>query len=90
MPRIIKQTEPRARKDYSCNLAESAGEIDWPTGMTFSEIRSLVIYQNKGRKILKGEIYICQFNEWEGQVYQFKMDKSIFEIFCKYRLFPDI
>ena len=90
MVTVIRQTQPKARKEYFCDLAEYVGEINWPEGMTFSELRALSIYEKKGRKILKGEKYVCQFNKHDGLVYQFKMSMEIFLLFCKYDLFPEL
>lgn len=89
MARVISQTEQKARKDYVCDLGETVGDTEFPKGMTFAERRILVRYQQKRRRILKGEMYIRQFNELEGDTYTFIMDKGMYEIFCKYDLFPE-
>ncbi len=89
MVQVIKQTEQRARRVYSCGLAEDFGEVQFPSGMTFSERRALVRYRQKKRKILKGEIYVRQFNKYEGDVYTWVADRDLFKIFCKYDLFPE-
>jgi hypothetical protein len=85
---VIRQTEHRSRIDRHCNASEFIGDIDFPRGMTFSELRSLSIYQKNKHKILKGEIYISQFNKYEGDVYTWNCKKDIFKILCKYNLLP--
>lgn len=83
---VICQTTHKARKAFVCGLAEHAGEVHWPRGMAFSELRSLVTYQRNKRRVVPGDTYVRQFNEYEGDTYVWKARKDIFEIFCKYGL----
>lgn len=76
----------RARRSYDCDLAGFVGDVNFPRGMKFSEIRQLIIYQRNRRKILKGDTYVRQFNILEGDTYTWRANKAIWDIFCKYDL----
>lgn len=83
---VIHQGVHKARKTYECGLAEFFGDVEFPRGMKFSEIRQLVVYRRSRKKILKGDTYIRQFNIYEGDTYTWRANKAIFDIFCKYDL----
>jgi hypothetical protein len=86
---VIRQSEHRSKKERYCGLSEHVGEVDFPRGkLSFSEIKSLVIYQRNKRKIMPGDIYVSQFNKYEGETYTWLAKKDIYNLLCKHDLFP--
>lgn len=60
--------------------------------ITFAEGRVLVKYRKDKRhlrRIYKGDLYERQFNNMDGDVFTFRMKKDLFDICCKYDLFPE-
>lgn len=60
-----------------------------PNKITFAEGRILVAHKNRPNphKILKGERYVRQFNEMDGELYIFRMNEELYKMACKYSLF---
>lgn len=86
---VIHSSTQKAKKEYECGLAEHVGEVEFPRGkMKFGEIRSLVIYHRNKRRIKPGDLYVRQFNEYEGDTYTWRGKKDIYDLLCKYDLFP--
>lgn len=60
--------------------------------ITFAEGRILVKYRKDrkaGNRIYPGQLYQRQFNKYDGQVYYWRMKKDLYDIACKYELFPE-
>ncbi len=89
MVEVIYHTEKRARKDYTCDLYEDFREVNLPNDLTEAEQQAVAIYSGKKGKILKGDLYVRQFNKFEGQPCTWRADKAMFDLFCKYKLLRD-
>jgi hypothetical protein len=89
MIEVIRNSEPTARKEYSCDACTFLFELDDPCelGLTYREKREVVKAKQKNYKILKGEKYIRQFNKMDGHTYDFKAIPSIHKICLKYNLY---
>ena len=89
MVEIIHESEPIARKEYSCMACAFLFELDDPCelGLTFKEKREVVKARQKKCKILKGEKYIRQFNKADGDTYSFRAIPAIHKICLKYDLY---
>lgn len=96
---VIHRETVKARKEYYDDGWEFVKE--WlddhgslgPKKLTFAELRTLGKYRMeelKGSKILKGQFYERQFNSYDGQTYTWRMKKDLYDIACKYDLFPDV
>lgn len=101
---IIHHQVTTARKQYADDGWEFIDE--WISGgccvrrhcldtrrITFSEGRILVSYRNgqkNGGVIEKGDRYVRQFNNYDGDVYTWRMKEELYNIACKYDLFPEL
>lgn len=90
MVTVIEETNPTARKEYSCMASEFIRfDIRGTKGMlTFSEWRSVAKAKSKRWRILPGEKYINQYNSGDGRTYHFKAIPEIHAICIKYDLYP--
>lgn len=86
----IHESRPKARKDYYCNACEFLFEDDI-SGLTFSEYRTVVRAKWNGKKILKGQTYIRQFNgdETIGDTWTYRAIPEIHKICVKYKLYDN-
>lgn len=87
MVKVIKQTNPKARKDYCCMACEWISDDLNNFGLTFSDYREIVKAKRNGYKIKKGEKYISQFNTDCGDTWTFRAIPAIHEICIKYKLY---
>ncbi len=82
----------RAKKNHICNACEC---IRWnlkdlaDINLTFAEKRAVIQAKWDGWRILKGQMYLRQFNEFAGDVYTFKARLAIDSICRKYDLYPE-
>lgn len=91
---LSRQTEPKARREYSCDCYEQIIQewvsngcwLDKGRKVSFGDLRKLIIAKREGFKILKGTTYINQRNLYDGQFYTWRSRKDLFEIACKYNL----
>lgn len=87
---IIHESRPKARKDYRCDACTFLFEIDpCELGLTFSEKREVVKARQKRYKILKGEIYVRQFNKDGGDTWTFRAIPAIHDICIKHDLYAE-
>ena len=90
---IIHESTQKARKDYYCNACEFLLEGDnvCELGLTFSEYRSIVKAKQNGYKILKGEIYLRQYNsdETSKDTWVYRAIPEIHKICLKYDLYDE-
>lgn len=86
---VIKESNPKARKDYYCDSCEWLKEssILFEKTLTFAEYREVVRAKRNGWKIKKGDIYNYQFNKADNEVYTFRSIPAIMKICIKYDLF---
>jgi len=56
---------------------------------TDEEKQYVSAYHERKGLISKGEVYVRQGNIYDGSKYTFIADKGMFEIFCKYDLWPE-
>lgn len=57
--------------------------------MSFSELRSIARLKANNWRIVKGQLYIKQFNKQQGQYYTFYTLPDILRICVKYKLYGD-
>lgn len=88
MGQLISQTEPVARKDYRCQACEWILNEGFD-GFTISEYRLLVKAKRDGWKIKKGQKYVKQFCEYDGEVYTWRARPEIHAICLKHDLYDN-
>lgn len=88
---IIYQSEPIARKNYTCNACDFLFALDYPSelGLTFTEKREVVKARQKGYEILKGERYVRQFNKDGEHTWTFRAIPAIHDICVKHDLYAE-
>lgn len=98
----IHRTAPIARKEYNDDGWEfinewivggcCVGTFKHPMKITFAEARLCVAFKNRPKpwRILKGDRYERQFNSYDGHTYVWRMNKKMYDLACKYDLFPEI
>jgi len=88
MIEVLSESTPKARKDYDCMACEFIlnNGIDG-MGFTRPELRIISKARKSGYKILKGDVYMCQNNKFDGELYTFKAIPEIAAICFKYDLF---
>lgn len=89
MVETIWASNPVARRDYECEASLFLQEpiFDIMHELTFAQKRAIVIARSKGWKILKGEVYICQFNKQEGLTFTFRAIPAIHQICVQFKLY---
>lgn len=95
--KVINHAEHIARKEYRDDGWEWFSEwINYGchTGdkkLTFSEGRAIIKARDseKPYMIKPGDKYVSQFNKYEGSVYTWRMKFDLYEIACKYNIFPE-
>lgn len=85
----IHEVFSTARKDYHCNACEFLFNDDDMSGFTFAEYRAIVTAKWNGKKILKGQKYIRQFNTDGGHTWTFRAIPEIHKICVKYNLYDE-
>lgn len=83
MVRFISEFKPIARKAHRCDASAWLSNVGYE-GLTFSELRAVVKARANRWKIQKGETYIRQTLESDGDLYTFKAIPAIHEICIKY------
>ena len=87
---IIHESRSKARKNYYCDACNFLFESDpCELGLTFTEAREVVKARQKRYKILKGEIYVRQFNKDGGDTWTFRAIPAIDKICQKYDLYRE-
>lgn len=90
MVECIRSSVSRSKIERPCDLSEHVGNIDFPRDvLSFGEIRILVSYHRNKRRIMPGELYVRQFNKYEGDAYTWIAHKGIFDLLCRHKLFPE-
>lgn len=86
MAELIKQTTPKARKEYNCMASEwiSNEEHDIFAEMTFSEKKILAKAWREKCKILPGQKYIRQCMKEDGELYTYRARIDMHDICLKY------
>ena len=88
MIEVLSESTPKARKDYDCMACEFIlNNGVQGMGFTRPELRTISKARANSYKILKGEVYMCQNNKFDGRLYTFKAIPAIAEICFKYDLF---
>lgn len=100
MIQIIHRSTYKAKRVYEDDGSEFISEfinercyIGLKTKLNFTELRIMVRCRKERdylNKIMPGQLYERQFNEFEGQTYTWRMKKELYDIACKYHLFPEI
>jgi hypothetical protein len=96
MAYIIKESRPKAKKEYFCDACFTinanfggirgfAGEVS----LTIAELRALIKAREAGFKIKAGETYICQYNTDGGTPFTYRAIPAVHEIALKYDCFTD-
>lgn len=103
MARLIKAQARKARKDHKDDSAEFIIEaMEWIRNgslpgskvgqfkrVTFTELRAIAQLKANNWKIKKGQVYVLQFNEYEGSLYTFKTLPLILKICLKHKIYGD-
>jgi hypothetical protein len=82
-----------ARRDYYCMASDFIRECilanRYDYKLTFTEWRKIIAMREKNWKIPKGEPYIWQFNNQDGEIFTFKANKEMHDICAKYDLYGE-
>lgn len=92
MATVIHQSKQVARKEYDCDASIFITECLLPydtSPLTFTEKRQVVIARRNNYKIQKGQVYIRQFNNQEGQVFTFRAIPEMHAICVRLKLYYD-
>lgn len=90
MVESIRSSVMRSKIQRYCDLSEHVGNIDFPEGkLSFAERRILITYERNNRRIMPGELYVNQFNKYEGDTYTWRAHKGIYDLLCKHGIFPE-
>jgi len=90
MVECIRSTVSRSKKERYCDLSEHVGNIDFPRGkLSFTELRTLSIYHRNKRRIMLGDLYVSQFNKYQGDHYTWRAHKGIYDLLNRHGLFPE-
>lgn len=90
MPRLIKETRPKARKVHRCQAFEILQDLyplDMPDWWTHNEWECLKEARRVYGKISPGETYVRQTCELYGDIYTFKAKPELHAICLKYDLY---
>jgi len=94
MAYIIKESRPKAAKDYICDACEFVF-ADGLRGFvqhhspTFAEIRTLIKAREAGYMIKAEETYVKQYNTDGGTPWTYRAIPAVHEIALKYKCFDD-
>ena len=91
--RIIKTTRPKARKKYICRACEamlkiaSKDEILNQSGLNTEEVEVMrnAMFDDKCC-IQIGEVYECQYNEFDGHTYYWRAKTEVIRIATRHGL----
>lgn len=91
---VLKDSVHTARKEYRCDGSEfllNSGIINNPKGfgVSFHDMRKLVIIRREKYKILPGTKYLYQAGVYEGDFYTAKIRFDVQDICMKYELYND-
>ena len=82
-----------AMKDYHCDACDyirqhgSFNELCQQNSLSFAEKRSLIRAKQNKYKVIKGDSYIRQFLNQDGETYEFKAIPEIHSICVKYDIY---
>lgn len=87
----IRESTPKAKKDYHCNACEVLFDSGFKAHeyCTLDELESIELALEHGRKILKGERYLYQFNRQGGDTCTWRCIIAIDIICKKYKLYEE-
>lgn len=90
MGRLIAESRPKARKVYTCMAYDHIGnwridELD----LAEDELVAIARMEENGGKIQKGEVYVRQFWEWEGDHYSWIANIKMHDICLEHELYED-
>ena len=86
---VLRNSSPRARKNYICGASEWITNCDVWDECTFTEKKSIVLAKKDNWRIKKGDIYLEQINIWCGDFNVFKAIPAMHEICLKYDLYEE-
>ena len=86
---IIHQSTQKANKNYICDACNFLFSYSNYDGFTFTEKRAVVKARTNRQKILKGEMYIRQFNTDGGNTWTFRAIPEIHKICINHELYWD-
>lgn len=91
MARLLNESNPIARKEHYCMACEWLNQDDWwhYGTLTFTELRQVVIAKRNNWKIIKGQKYLRQTVEFEGDLMVFKAIPEINAICSKYNMYEE-
>ena len=61
-----------------------------PKKVAFSDLRIIVQMRRENYAIKKGTLYRRQFNSYDGDVYTWRTREDMYQLMCKYDLFPEV
>ena len=88
MAQIIRETRPKARKQYQCDACSIFNERGELKDLTIDEKDDYLKAQSNGFMILPGETYIKQFIK-DDEVFTFRAIPAIFDICVEHGLFDE-
>ena len=90
---IISELTPISRKEYECNaclwLLDYLNDQPRDTGLTISELRTVVKVKRNGWKIKPGDKYLRQVQKFEGEISTVRSIPAIDEICQRHDLYPE-
>lgn len=89
MTDLLRELNPKARKNYPCQASEWIFNMFEPEDFTFSEKRDLVRARRNGFKIHKGEDYTYQSLVDAGEFSTFRAITALHEMCIKYDIYED-
>lgn len=92
MGRLIAESRPKARKEYEClaygvicNTGWTVDDLDLNEG----ELASIAQIEERGGKIQKGEVYVRQFCEQNGDHYSWIANIEMHQICLDHELYEE-
>lgn len=90
MTQLLKQTTPKARKEYDCMASEWVREcLPDLSGLSFTEKRAIVNARAKNYKIEVGETYLRQVVKYDGELISCTMIPEIHAICINHDLYQE-
>lgn len=65
-------------------------DISQPKKLPFSDLRIIVQMRREDYRIKKGSVYRRQFNSFDGYAYTWRTREDMYQLMCKYNIFPEI
>lgn len=65
-------------------------DIAWPKKLPFCDLRIIVQMRAEDYRIKNGTLYRRQFNSYDGDAYTWRSREDMYQLMCKYDLFPEV